>query len=227
MKNTSAPRRTVLTEQEAVGIYRRKPQDANFKGVPTRNSKSRLLAVHFGVSPKTVRDIWNQKTWTFATIGLWNGHANQNHEFQNQALVSAPQHGENPGMCRNKSPLRAYTQYFQAARSHDICLRQSKALIHINASAESASAASSLPAATLQTHNSLSPTDLRCCTFRDASGPPSHRPRLCSAASDTWRCGSEQLIDAVEALEGAWGVGASDPFHDDWPHWPPGAACVP
>ena len=61
MKNTSAPRRTVLTEQEAVGIYRRKPQDANFKGVPTRNSKSRLPAVHFGVSPKTVRDIWNQK----------------------------------------------------------------------------------------------------------------------------------------------------------------------
>ena len=81
MKNTSAPRRTVLTEQEAVGIYRRKPQDANFKGVPTRNSKSRLPAVHFGVSPKTVRDIWNQKTWTFATIGLWNGHA-----IQNQAL---------------------------------------------------------------------------------------------------------------------------------------------
>ena len=31
-------------------------------------SQSRLLAEKYGVSPKTVRDIWNKKTWCFATL---------------------------------------------------------------------------------------------------------------------------------------------------------------
>jgi hypothetical protein len=34
-------------------------------------SNSVLLAAQYGVSPKTIRDIWNRKTWTHSTADLF------------------------------------------------------------------------------------------------------------------------------------------------------------
>jgi hypothetical protein len=34
-------------------------------------SNSVLLAAQYGVSPKTIRDIWNRKTWISATADLY------------------------------------------------------------------------------------------------------------------------------------------------------------
>ena len=60
-------RRIILTEQQACEIYDQrlaepmKPTKGKIKG------QSRLCAERYGVSPKTIRDIWNKKTWCFAT----------------------------------------------------------------------------------------------------------------------------------------------------------------
>lgn len=64
-------RKMVLTEAQAIAIYEQKPMVANEKvvnlEVGTATKQSRRIAEQYGVSPKAVRDIWNGKTWTFAT----------------------------------------------------------------------------------------------------------------------------------------------------------------
>ncbi len=69
----------VLTATQAIAIYRCKlgfrlpktfqscllPAESRIKG------QSVPVAHMFGVSPKTVRDIWNRRTWAFTTAHLW------------------------------------------------------------------------------------------------------------------------------------------------------------
>ena len=60
----------LLTQHQAVAIYEQRPRNhesVNFKNV----SKSRMLGEKFGVSPKTIRDIWNRRTWVSATLRLF------------------------------------------------------------------------------------------------------------------------------------------------------------
>ncbi len=60
----------VLTDKEAFEIYKFKfPLDKfQMKG------RSVPVSRKFNVSPKTVRDIWNQRTWTNATRPLWSAY---------------------------------------------------------------------------------------------------------------------------------------------------------
>ena len=59
-------RGVVLNEKIAGEIYSRKP----FSG-PSKNSTSVLVSRQYNISPKTVRDIWNRKTWSHATSNLF------------------------------------------------------------------------------------------------------------------------------------------------------------
>ena len=83
----------VLTKVKAVEIYMRKisvlqsnqatlcplsPNEA-LKG------KSESASAEFGVSPKTIRDIWNRRTWQHATFHLW---AAENMFFKHDAKSS-------------------------------------------------------------------------------------------------------------------------------------------
>ena len=72
-------RRICLTQKEAMEIYSHKLQLINptsykasiqswKKNVRGESSK---LAKIYGVSSKTIRDIWNRKSWSIATKGLW------------------------------------------------------------------------------------------------------------------------------------------------------------
>ena len=38
----------------------------------TMKGKSAKISSKYGVSAKTIRDIWNRRTWTYATSFLWN-----------------------------------------------------------------------------------------------------------------------------------------------------------
>lgn len=62
-------RRIVLTPERAAEIYAMKP------GLDERGRKVKGKSVPvgqmFNVSAKTIRDIWNQRSWTFATCHLW------------------------------------------------------------------------------------------------------------------------------------------------------------
>jgi hypothetical protein len=71
---------SVLSEEQAREIYKYKlsvicPKNHQFwnQGADTRlRGHSVPLAWKFGVSPKTIRDIWNRRTWAFATFQWWS-----------------------------------------------------------------------------------------------------------------------------------------------------------
>eukprot|EP00960_Hanusia_phi_P050941 760511-Hanusia_phi.AAC.1 len=54
-----------------------------FCAMPTGKRKvtrtSKLLGAKYGVSPKTIRDIWNKRTWVHATVGLWSKEEQLSH----------------------------------------------------------------------------------------------------------------------------------------------------
>ena len=64
--------RIVLTGRQAAEIFRLKSVVEKNQRIDRRAvSRSRLVAEQYGVSPKTVRDIWNRKTWVFATMHIF------------------------------------------------------------------------------------------------------------------------------------------------------------
>ncbi len=64
----------VLTEALAVEIYKYKLALKSLSSSAAIKIKAKSLAVsqRFGVSPKTVRDIWRRRTWIYATYPLWS-----------------------------------------------------------------------------------------------------------------------------------------------------------
>ena len=69
VKPVTKHRRVILTEKQAVQIYSLKFSAANNNG--RKQNQSSIVAEKYGVSPKTIRDIWNRKTWTLATHQLF------------------------------------------------------------------------------------------------------------------------------------------------------------
>jgi hypothetical protein len=74
------PSRIVLTPQLAMEIYSHKlllqtPRDFGscFETARLLKGQSTHFAKKYNVSAKTIRDIWNRRTWTFATCSLWRG----------------------------------------------------------------------------------------------------------------------------------------------------------
>ena len=58
----------VLSENQAYEIYQWK-QSLLQKSI---SGTSVMIASRYNVSPKTVRDIWNRRTWCNATRSLWS-----------------------------------------------------------------------------------------------------------------------------------------------------------
>ena len=79
--------RVILTEKQAAEICAMKPA-VPITGILLRGeSRSRIIAEHFGISPKTVRDIWNRKTWVSATMHLFElGSTEVNPVFVSRAI---------------------------------------------------------------------------------------------------------------------------------------------
>jgi hypothetical protein len=81
MKESSRPSnsRLVLSEQSAIEIYKHKlslqERHTAHHGIFTPKlslrGQSVFVSTMFDVSPKTVRDIWNRRTWQRATFQLW------------------------------------------------------------------------------------------------------------------------------------------------------------
>ncbi len=67
---SSGPR-AVLTEEQAIEIYAFGQKMKNHGVDPPKDGKSVALAKQYDVSPKTIRDIWNRRTWTQETRHLW------------------------------------------------------------------------------------------------------------------------------------------------------------
>ena len=60
--------RAVLNEVQAIEIYRQKKSKVNGLGL---EGSTTFLAKKYNISPKTIRDIWNRRTWIDQTRPLW------------------------------------------------------------------------------------------------------------------------------------------------------------
>jgi hypothetical protein len=64
-----SPFLVILTTEQARAIYRlRSASTAEGAHAKSVAGKSSLVAEMFGVSPKTIRDVWNRKTWTQVSL---------------------------------------------------------------------------------------------------------------------------------------------------------------
>ena len=68
LKQSFSLQKMILTELQAVEIFRIKQWNIeNEKGIVSIRGLSQLVSKVYGVSARTIRDIWNQKTWAYAT----------------------------------------------------------------------------------------------------------------------------------------------------------------
>ena len=70
--------RIVLTAQQAADIYKLKPLLCETSDQPKIRGQSIPIANQYGVSPKTIRDIWNRRTWVVATKHLYTEAGTEN-----------------------------------------------------------------------------------------------------------------------------------------------------
>mmetsp|Transcript_58674 Transcript_58674/g.155166 ORF Transcript_58674/g.155166 Transcript_58674/m.155166 type:complete len:163 (+) Transcript_58674:96-584(+) len=59
--------RVVLTADDAAAIFQMRPSSDEVK---SQNQSASAVARKYGVSPKTIRDIWQARTWSRATFHL-------------------------------------------------------------------------------------------------------------------------------------------------------------
>eukprot|EP00292_Cryptomonas_paramecium_P033637 CAMPEP_0113705124 /NCGR_PEP_ID=MMETSP0038_2-20120614/26946_1 /TAXON_ID=2898 /ORGANISM="Cryptomonas paramecium" /LENGTH=516 /DNA_ID=CAMNT_0000630073 /DNA_START=232 /DNA_END=1779 /DNA_ORIENTATION=- /assembly_acc=CAM_ASM_000170 len=64
----ASSKRQQLISKEAVEIYLQRPQKGSRRG---GKAHCKVLAPRYGVTPKTIRDIWRGRTWVHATQHLW------------------------------------------------------------------------------------------------------------------------------------------------------------
>ncbi len=78
--STRLPEHRTITEQQAIEIYKQKLEF--MKSIRTESGRTRTarmkskcaeLGSQYRVSPKTIWDVWNRKTWVVATSDLWAG----------------------------------------------------------------------------------------------------------------------------------------------------------
>ena len=75
----------MLTATQAIQIYALKSEGSNSHENWRGKSQSKIVGQKFGVSPKTIRDIWNRRTWKIATYPrdmIMNNQHNPTFELQ-------------------------------------------------------------------------------------------------------------------------------------------------
>ena len=82
----------MLTKEDAIKIYEIKItwKTELCKGKPCQSLRGQSGPVSklFGVSSRTVRDIWNRQTWAHATNILWSSEQDMDKKATNNSLAS-------------------------------------------------------------------------------------------------------------------------------------------
>lgn len=80
----------ILSKQQAINIYSmRSPDTTSDPALQVVAGKSSMVAEMYSVSPKTIRDIWNRKTWTQVTRGMWTEKEAEDYAIE-QAQAKLP-----------------------------------------------------------------------------------------------------------------------------------------
>ena len=221
--NTSVPSgraRAILTPEQAFTIYRAKPQlDHGGRRRRGQQAAAKSVAEDFGVSEKTIRDIWKGRTWLRETVRL------------DPALAARASRLRQPGRPRGSKRPRSGARAERGAAAAAGRGRGGPSI--------GSEASPTTPAATI----SPGPGGLKgpaTGTTPDrmpAPGPAAEKqPPGRSPAQTVIRGEPEQPAGGwpgavpfdppaapaepeIEPLPCC--TCADDPFHDDWPHWPP------
>jgi hypothetical protein len=84
----------ILTDEQAIEIYccklsLKRPDSfkSSLQGTDFKTKgQSARIAGQYGVSPKTIRDIWNRRTWSYTTAHLW--HEEKEWDFRSGSWVT-------------------------------------------------------------------------------------------------------------------------------------------
>jgi len=226
-----------LDINQATAIYRLKFLASTSSSAPDAQvSSSALVAAQYGVSSKTVRDIWNRKTWIYATAQpIVQEHASSDDPAHiditslqlRPSKVGRPK-GSRDKMPRARKPNKAQSGRLCCTESQDRTFRElcnSGLLISAVASAANNGEVTALPATEERPRESvmLSPFQPAQCIISSQpyqSSPTAvlyHDclPRTCDPCQLDASCppAPDAAADAGSAL------GFADPFHHDWPHW--------
>eukprot|EP00960_Hanusia_phi_P040069 754228-Hanusia_phi.AAC.3 len=79
------PRTKIMNSQIAFEIY-----NAKRYVLENKSLESSLVAAKYGISSKTVRDIWDRRTWAEATIELWTDREREEYEAQERRNPGRP-----------------------------------------------------------------------------------------------------------------------------------------
>jgi hypothetical protein len=85
--------RCCLTKEKAVEIYATKlsflkGSKLSLSPQLALKGRSESASTKFGVSAKTIRDIWNRRTWQHATWPLWADESNHAEKSEGRSLCS-------------------------------------------------------------------------------------------------------------------------------------------
>jgi hypothetical protein len=249
MKATCIARdnRVVLTESQVIEIYLKKSslQDQNRTKNQKFQSQSRLVAERYGVSPKTIRDIWDQKTWIRTTLHLRNDKSRANefpvirklsdkHPSRKTTIGSFPEHGikrttSTPQRHASGNPYLAelFPESF-GIDVNDMKTEERPSTLFQNATQ---------PHFVVSIFHTPAPSYSTCTVASGRNGPVFPQEAAISSSGTFGRTSAaphcpSNLVDAIEALARQQGPAAKwalldcvqqqaveDPFHSDWPHW--------
>jgi hypothetical protein len=213
------PPRAILTEKQAAEIYQYRISNSRFSPL----GSATIIARKYNVSPKTVRDIWNRRTWTQETRHLWSEDQQamvrrDNRRCSTSSASNSSDSEHEPACGRSSSasrrPSRAPIAWIE---NRDSGCGSSWCDFFVNSIKRSGS--SEEWGGHFQQPTAELVRDFGCCTA--AAGPSVDEEEVEAGCGEGW--GSPSLW-RWEAGVGAWDFpcalgGSEDPFHGDWPHW--------
>ncbi len=179
----------VLNQHQAVEIYRLRKSKTELGVWPRATAVSKL----YGVSPKTIRDIWNRRTWIEQTKDMW---ADNEHRH----LV----------ISKSSSP-----KIVRPSNNHAI-FPNSTHQLHASENSVEQSTLTDKESMLAQPHDPFAhfmvPTTPKglLLLWNTNKTPPASLSSDLKAAADAL---------SIWKVASASDKAANDPFHADWPHW--------
>ena len=185
--------RTVLQESEAIEIFLLRPLSSELHETPC----SELVGKRYGVSSKTIRDIWVGRTWYRTT-----------HHLDPTRMDSTERLARHPGRpkgSKDSRPRISKAQKEHGARRFTACAsKKSKQPDTINVMMIRQAMPDLCVKPVVQTSETAFPDTPNAASV---NGPYS---------SDAFESATSQAVERLNVKVQASFV---DPFHDDWQHW--------
>ena len=203
--------RAILTGEQAIEIYQyQRTRPMRFKFDATLTGKASAVAEKYHISPKTVRDIWNRRTWTTETQHLWStdeipkirkdnrsklAHANSLESTSTDTTVTIRTPCASLD-CRCSWNTAGHTEQFTSQTFCSVVPNMASYHIHHG---DVVVDTSFFGGRTLSVHT----VDSACSSFDIEESP---QDLGFDDTEEGWA-----LLGCLEATD--------DPFHADWPHW--------